>query len=266
MKIIAIGDPHGSLDKVKQIPLKGIELIVLTGDLGKADLMRKIAFDNIERKKQGLPEIKYTSNQEKRAFMEAYNSTLKIIDYLRKFAPVYTIYGNVESRNPETKKQSRKIGIKLPFLTDKLNSYKNVKVINNRYVNFNGVKIGGLDYFIDDIWVRTFKPSDYKKRLKSSKRLTLKAKRILNQFANKDVDILICHQPPYGILDKVTAKFAPKHYQGKHAGSKVILDFIKKHQPRYVFCGHIHEGEGNKKIGATEIYNLGVCGYKIIDT
>ena len=265
MKIITIGDPHGSLEKVKKIPLDRIELILLTGDLGSANLMRKMAFDNIDRKRQGLAEIKYTPKQEKKAFMEAYDSTVKIIDYLSKFAPVYTIYGNVESRNPETRKQSKKIGIKLPFLTNKLNSYKNVRVINNIFSNFKGLKIGGLDYFIDGIWVKTFKPSDYQKRLRSAKKQTLKAKNILNNFAKKDIDILVCHQPPFGVLDKVTSKFAPKHYQGKNAGSKIILEFIKKHQPKYVFCGHIHEGEGFKKLGKTQVYNLGVGGYKIIE-
>ncbi len=143
MKIIAIGDPHGDLETIKQIPITNIDLILLTGDLGSATLMRKMAFENIERKKQGLPERKYSSKQEKRAFMEAYNTTLQIIKYL--------------------------------------------------------------------------------------------------------------------------SKFAPKHWQGKHAGSKLILRYIKKAKPKYVFCGHIHEGKGKVKIGKAEIYNLGVCGYKIIN-
>ena len=41
--------------------------------------------------------------------------------------------------------------------------------------------------------------------------------------------------------------------------------YIKKYQPQYAFCGHIHEGEGHKKVGKTDVYNLGVCGYKIIE-
>ena len=51
MKITVIGDPHGS-QKVKDIPLKNSDLILVTGDLGKADLMRKMAFENINRVKQ----------------------------------------------------------------------------------------------------------------------------------------------------------------------------------------------------------------------
>jgi len=54
MKILAIGDPHGSLDKIKQIPVKDADLILLTGDLGSANLIRKMAFENVEQKKQGF--------------------------------------------------------------------------------------------------------------------------------------------------------------------------------------------------------------------
>lgn len=263
MKILAIGDPHGSLDKVKQIPVKDADLILLTGDLGSANLMRKMAFENVERKKQGLPEKEYSPAQEKRAFMEAYTSTMRLVRYLSRFAPIFTIFGNVESKNYETRKQSRKIGLPLPFLYDDLNSIDGVRVINNVVANFEGVRIGGLKYFVDTNWVREFKPSDFKAKMTKAKKQTDKAKRVLRGF--ESVDILVCHQPPHGYLDKVTAKFAPKHWQGKHAGSPAILRYIQSNQPRYVFCGHIHEGNGMSKIGKTELYNLGVGEYKLIE-
>jgi Icc-related predicted phosphoesterase len=263
MKILAIGDPHGDLERVRKIPVKSVDLILLTGDLGSASLMRKMAFERVEREKQGLPEREYSPQQSKKAFMEAYTSSIKVVEYLSRFALVYVIYGNVEHSNQETKKMSREIGLPLPFLTDKLGSMRNVRIINNRLANFNGLRVGGLEYFTDTNWVRDFKPSEYREKLKGAKRGTDKARRILRRFDG--LDILVCHQPPYGILDKVTAKFAPKAWQGKHAGSETILDYIKRKQPRYVFCGHIHEGEGMKRIGKTEVYNLGVAGYKIIE-
>lgn len=261
MKILAIGDPHGDLETIKQIPISNIDLILLTGDLGSATLMREMAFENIERKKQGLPPKKYSPKQEKRAFMEAYTSTLQTIRYLSKFAPVYTIFGNVESSNYETRRKSKKIGLPLPLLTDELNKIENVYVINNKILSINGRRIGGLEYFLDKRWVKSFVPED-KKKPKVAIKQTDKARRALQKF--RSLDILVCHQPPHGIMDRVTAKFAPKHWQGKHAGSKLILNYIKKTKPRYVFCGHIHEGKGKAKIGKTEVYNLGVCGYKII--
>jgi len=91
MRILAIGDPHGNLSKIRRIPKKGIDLILITGDLGKADLARKRHFKNIERKKQGLPELEETPEQVKAVYMEVHNSTIKLLRYLSQYAPVYTL-------------------------------------------------------------------------------------------------------------------------------------------------------------------------------
>src|SRR3989344_4796318 len=187
MKIIAIGDPHGSLDKIKEIPLDGIDLILLTGDLGSANLARKMAFENVERRNQGLPEKKYSPTQRKRAYMEAYTSTIRILRYLTKYAPILTIYGNVELSRSETTKLSREIAISLPYLTDSLNRMRNVKVINNKLVTINGIRIGGLEYFVDTNWVKDFKPSHYKKRMNEAKKQRDKARKKLSQFNKLDI-------------------------------------------------------------------------------
>lgn len=265
MKICIIGDPHGDFEKIKKIPLQGVDLILITGDLGKSDLMREMYFENMKRKNKGLSEIKYTSAQEKRGFMESYNTTMKLIKYLKKYAPVLTIFGNVESTNKKTKQLANRIKKDLPLLSNDLNKIKDVRIINNKIANINGIRIGGLQYFTDTNWIREFKPSNYKEKMNNAKKETEKAKKVLNWF--NEIDILLCHQPPHGFLDKVTFKYgAPKNWHGKHAGSKTILNYIKKKMPKYVFCGHIHEGEGKAKINKTKIYNLGVCNYKIIDT
>ncbi|HJX50552.1 MAG TPA: metallophosphoesterase [Candidatus Nanoarchaeia archaeon] len=263
MRILVVGDPHGS-DKAKNVPLKEVDLILITGDLGKADLMRKMAFESIDRKKKGLPEKEYTAKQEKRAFMQAYTSSMKLLRYYSRFAPVYVIFGNVESSNAETRRLSKKIKIKLPLLAKDLDAMENVRVLNNRVANFRGLRIGGLQYFIDTSWVKEFKPFEYKDSIKKAKKETDKARRTLKRFGN--LDILLCHQPPYGILDKVNFPGAPKHWQNKHAGSKAILDYIKKKHPRYVFCGHIHEAKGKKRVGMTLVQNIGVAGdYVLLD-
>lgn len=257
MKILVIGDPHGS-KKVKDIPLENVDLILCTGDLGKADLARKMAFDNIDRARQGLPEKEYTPKQEKRAYVEAHDSALKLMKYLAKFAPVYTIFGNIENLDEEVKKKSKELKIKLPLLEKSLKEIKNVKVINDKLVRFNGIKILGLNYFIDTSWIKEFKPENYAERLEMAREETSNAKKVLKKLGK--TDILVCHQPPFGVLDKVNFPQAPKHWQNKHAGSKVILDYIKSKKPKYVFCGHIHEAKGKKKVGKTEVYNLGCAG------
>lgn len=263
MKIVIIGDPHGNLSKLKKIPLKEIDLILLTGDIGKADLARKRFFKNIEREKKGLEELEYDSKHRKAVHMEIHNSTLGILKYLSKFAPVYTIQGNVAIFTDfEAKEDSKKWRMKFPSTIKEIKKLGNVHLVKNRLRILKELRIGFLEYFIDTCWVREFRPSYYRRNMKKAKKETDKAKRVLKKF--KNIDILICHQPPYGFLDKVTWKEAPKHYQGKHAGSKVILDYIRRIQPQYTFCGHIHEGKGKIKIGKTEVYNLGVGGYKLI--
>ena len=119
---------------------------------------------------------------------------MKVMRYLSSIAPTLTIFGNVEYHNDYAREQSKELGKKLPFLYDDINKLRNASVINNKVRNINGVRIGGLVYFVDTSWVMEFKPSDYKDRLKDAKEQTNKAKRILKEFRN--LDILVCHQPP----------------------------------------------------------------------
>lgn len=68
-----------------------------------------------------------------------------------------------------------------------------------------------------------------------------------------DLDLLILHSPPYGHCD-VSG-------QGKHLGSRAILEAIEAKQPRVAVCGHIHEAWGQEsRIGETRVINLGPDG------
>ncbi len=259
---MAIGDVHGDLQRVKKIPLKEVDLILLNGDLGEAKMAREIAFEDFRREQEGLEEKEWPAGFEKRAFMESYDSGMEVVKYLSRFAPVYVIFGNVEDSNYETRKKSREIGERLPFLYDGLNSMEGVRVLNNRVANFRGVRVGGLEYFVDVSWVKEFRPPGFKDRMAKARKETEKARKVLKWFDK--VDVLLCHQPPYGILDEV-GEGAPEEWRGKHAGSKVVLDYVKRKSPKYVFCGHIHEGEGGVKVGESEVYNLGECGWKVVE-
>ncbi len=77
----------------------------------------------------------------------------------------------------------------------------------------------------------------------------------LENFAALKPQILICHAPP---LETDLDRIRP----GLHAGSRAVREFIEKHQPRYFFCGHIHEAEGVViQMGATRAQNVGKKGY-----
>ena len=77
----------------------------------------------------------------------------------------------------------------------------------------------------------------------------------LTRFAGLAPLVLICHAPPYGTaLDQIRP--------GLHAGSTAVREFVEKHQPAYLFCGHIHEAEGVEvRIGKTLAVNVGKRGY-----
>jgi Icc-related predicted phosphoesterase len=75
------------------------------------------------------------------------------------------------------------------------------------------------------------------------------------------VKIMICHTPPVNTeVDMIPS--------GAHVGSKVVREFIEKHQPDLCLTGHIHESSGEGMIGKTKIINPGPFyegGYVVIN-
>jgi Icc-related predicted phosphoesterase len=61
--------------------------------------------------------------------------------------------------------------------------------------------------------------------------------------------VLMCHQPPYGALDRLPS--------GQHVGSHAVRAFLERVQPAVCFTGHIHEAVGVAHIGATTLINAG---------
>ena len=76
----------------------------------------------------------------------------------------------------------------------------------------------------------------------------------LEKFAGLEPLILICHAPPKNTqLDRAD--------EGQHFGSQAVRDFIDRYQPRYFYCGHIHEAAGQiAVIGRTQAANVGKRG------
>jgi Icc-related predicted phosphoesterase len=64
--------------------------------------------------------------------------------------------------------------------------------------------------------------------------------------------VLVTHSPPYGHVDRAGAE---------HLGSTVILDTIRRAQPRLAVCGHIHGcWTEESREGETRIVNAGPGG------
>ena len=67
----------------------------------------------------------------------------------------------------------------------------------------------------------------------------------------EEVDILLTHGPPKGVLDD--------NMSGTNCGSWALLNWIKAYQPRLVVCGHIHESHGIALVGNTLVVNAATC-------
>jgi hypothetical protein len=77
----------------------------------------------------------------------------------------------------------------------------------------------------------------------------------LHAFDGVKPMIAVCHAPPWGTaLDRITNL--------KHVGSRSMREFIEREQPRFFFCGHIHEAAGAQDtLGITSAMNVGKKGY-----
>lgn len=69
-----------------------------------------------------------------------------------------------------------------------------------------------------------------------------------------DIDILITHGPPYGILDKTVS--------GKNVGCIDLLNRVNELKPKIHVFGHIHEDYGVVKQNETTFINASVLNYK----
>lgn len=67
----------------------------------------------------------------------------------------------------------------------------------------------------------------------------------------EDLDVLITHGPPRGILDTSSLK-------GEHCGCDDLLMAVKWKRPKVHVFGHIHGGYGTCTIGPTTFYNAAV--------
>ena len=93
--------------------------------------------------------------------------------------------------------------------------FTNIHLIDNEVIDINGIKVFGLN---------------------------------LSRYDPKEsFDILLTHYPPYGLCD--VNRF------GQNIGEPFVLDLIRKYEPKFCICGHVHEATGKCKIGKTTVIN-----------
>ncbi len=73
----------------------------------------------------------------------------------------------------------------------------------------------------------------------------------------KNVDILITHTPPYGILDKVNGR-------GENLGCELLLNTVNDVKPKICVFGHIHSGNGYIRNDDTHFINASILNEEYI--
>lgn len=75
-----------------------------------------------------------------------------------------------------------------------------------------------------------------------------------------DVDVLVTHGPPYGVMDKTLN-------DGQEVGCPFLKRALKRCQPRVHVFGHIHEGYGQQEFGETLFVNASTCDpqYRLVN-
>jgi len=228
VKILALGDPHGKLPKnlSSVVKKRKIGLIICVGDI-------PLTPKNPGEKKSWIGF--------RRKANKSYGEMIKKLCSYK--IPVLTLRGNMYFSG-RGGRISRRI----------FNKYKNLYHKRTGQLQIDNVTF----VFFDMSWEKS--TLWFSKRKMSKKRLATvqSRKKRLNKILKGSKDsVVISHAPPFSVLDKT--------YFGKNAGSRVLLEAIKKHQPKLVLCGHIHEAKGEKKIGKTKVINLGIHGYKVLE-
>lgn len=96
------------------------------------------------------------------------------------------------------------------------------------------------------IWGSPWTPTFYNWHFMKDRGTAIKEKWDL---ITEDIDILITHGPPYGILDKVF--MSSKANIGNHAGCVDLREAIERIQPKLHVFGHVHEGYGQMTLKCT---------------
>lgn len=238
VKVLIIGDPHGKLPKGLSGIIKSnkIELIICTGEIPPVPF-----------------QTYYPKNMRKEFDLSYANSKYDLI--LKKLCsynlPVVILKGNAYMREGGSK------------ITREL--FKNYD--NLLYKRTGSFKFGGQEFILFDmIWEKWACGHTEKKFFNYvTKQDESRLKKLNLLFKKAKNPILVSHNPPYGHLDIVNNKYTDN--KNKHVGSKMVLKVVKKYKPKFVFCGHIHEGKGKVKIGDTLIINAGYRGdYVVFDT
>lgn len=152
-------------------------------------------------------------------------SVVGIQDFINWFAGLPYKYKIFVAGNHDFALQEEKSLIKFP---------DNVIYLENSSITVEGIKIWGSPICSSDPdWAFNFNDAD---------------REVIYKKIPDDTNILISHNPPYNVMDKISMK-------NRHIGCKLLAQKIKTIHLDYVIFGHVHEGAGMVRKGTTTYIN-----------
>jgi len=137
MKILAIGDPHGTLEEIRKISVDEVDLVLITGDLGDSDLVRKYYFKYEVEKGEKSWKTAISKEELQEVYTRLIDSGLKVLEHFSE-KPTLFVLGNLkEFRSGRTEKAQKDFGISIPNFSKELLKMKNVKNISFKEINLN---------------------------------------------------------------------------------------------------------------------------------
>lgn len=119
----------------------------------------------------------------------------------------------------------------------------NLLVKNAIYLMDSGIEIEGIKF-----WGSPWQPEFYNWAFNLPRGPELAA--VWAKIPD-NIDVLITHGPPYGVLDEI--------YNGKRVGCQDLSEALERVKPTVHVFGHIHEGYGVLEQNGTVYVNASLC-------
>lgn len=238
MKLLALGCLHGKVPPTLKKKIKeDYDALLYAGDLINSDALRTNTF-SVMQGKPGVSKKKY-----KQMVKEAVLSSRVVCNFFRAFRkPVFLVWGN----NDYTARDLSVLGIRTRGIAQRLP--KNVLVMKNDIVLFNGVYIAGFSGYLDFIK----KKDGYQRDMQ---RFAARLNKLFAKITYPRKTLFLTHDVPYGKFDIVKWKASPAF--GQHVGERLFNKALRHKHLAAMLCAHMHEYQGFDQLYKTLIINTG---------
>jgi Icc-related predicted phosphoesterase len=268
MKLLVIGDFQGvfPLSLKNKIKKEEFDAIIGVGDYAGLSDWRPLVMYNLRQAKKGKPHMSAEEYFGKHRFKKLLHKeeqqtkfVWKTLASLRK--PVLYVFGNGDDdwyRYPFAPlwKQSKRKKRFLQILK-KSGSLYDITYSNKKFQNILFTGFGGymdIEAYFDR---KQFKDDTDERHRKSVLRHRKAEKKFIYLLKKKSKKhIFVFHYPPLGVFDIIRDK-KDNPMNGKSTGVRFFAEAIKKYKPVAVFCGHMHEYQGMKRLYGVPVINPG---------